>query len=83
MRTKVEAWSLGVRTLCKTAKRYPQSAYVVLGMLLHIEWQYLQRTVPGVGTLMSPIGDSLIEAPLPCNFWRKGGEHRPQRNPSS
>ena len=33
---KVEAWDHGVRNLAKIAKRYPQSAYAGLGMLLHI-----------------------------------------------
>ena len=40
-------------------------------MSLQIKWQYLQRTVPGVGSLMGPIEDSLIEAFLPALF---GGE---------
>ena len=30
-------------------------------MSLQLKWQYLQRTVPAVGTLMSPIEDSLRE----------------------
>ena len=40
-------------------------------MLLQLKCQYLQRTVPGVGSLMGPIEDSLIEAFLPALF---GGE---------
>ena len=30
-------------------------------MLLQSEWQYLQRTVPRVGTMMGPIEESLRE----------------------
>ena len=30
-------------------------------MSLQLEWQYLQRTVPGVGTLMGPIEEALRE----------------------
>ena len=71
MRPKVEVWDHGVRTLSKISKRYPQLAYSGLGMSVQIEWQYLQRTVPGVGTLMGPIEDALIEAILPALF---GGE---------
>ena len=40
-------------------------------MLLQSEWQYLQRTVPGVGTLMSPIEEALRDKFFPLLF---GGE---------
>ena len=41
-------------------------------MSLQIEWQYLQSTVPGVGSLMGPIEDYLREAFFPELF--RGGE---------
>ena len=40
-------------------------------MLLQLEWHYLQRTVPGVGTLMCPIEEALREKIFPTLF---GGE---------
>ena len=40
-------------------------------MSLQLEWQYLQRTVPGVGTLMGPIAEALREKFFPVLF---GGE---------
>ena len=40
-------------------------------MLLYIEWQYLQRAFPGVGSLMGILEDSLRESFLPSLF---GGE---------
>ena len=46
VRPKVEECSHWVHTLAKIAKRYPQSEYSDLGVLLHIEWQYLQKTFP-------------------------------------
>ena len=30
-------------------------------MLLQLEWQYLQRTFPGVSTMVGPIDEALIE----------------------
>ena len=42
-----------------------------LGMSLQLKFQYLKRTVPGVGSIMVPIYDSLREAFLPEIF---GGE---------
>ena len=46
VKPQVEAWDHGVRVLGKISRRHPQSAYTGLGMLLQLEWQYLQRTVP-------------------------------------
>ena len=40
-------------------------------MSFQLEWKYLKRTVPGVGTLMSPIGEVIREKFLPALF---GGE---------
>ena len=37
-------------------------------MLLLLEWKYLQRTVYGVGTLMSPIEEALRETFFPARF---------------
>ena len=71
VRPKIEAWSHRVRTLSKISNSYPQSAYAGLGMLLRFEWYYLQSNVPGVGSLMAPIEDALIEALFPALF---GGE---------
>ena len=47
--------------LAKIDRRHPQSAYAGLEITLQSEWQYLQRTVPGVGTLIGPIEESLRE----------------------
>ena len=68
---KVEAWSQGVHTQARISKRYTQSAYADLGMSLELKWQYLQRTVPGVGTMIGPIEDALREDLFPTFF---GGE---------
>ena len=56
---KLEAQAYRVRTLSKISKQYSQLACAVLWMSLQIESQYLQRTVPGDGTLMGHIEDAL------------------------
>ena len=71
VKPQVEAWAYGVRVLVKIARRHPQSAEAGLGMLLQSEWQYLQSTVPKVGTRMSPIEEALREKCFPLLF---GGE---------
>ena len=68
MRPKVEAWSHGVRTIAKISKRYNQSAYAGLGMSIHIKLQYLQRTVPALGTMMGTIEYALRDALFPALF---------------
>ena len=72
VKTQVEAWAHGVMFLGKISQRHPQSAYGGLVMLLQLEWQYLQRTVPGVGTLMGPIQEFLRDKFFPALF-RGGG----------
>ena len=68
MKPQVEAWAHRVRVLVQISRRHPQSAYDGLGILLQLQWQYLQRTVPGVGTLMDPIEEALREKYLPAIF---------------
>ena len=51
-----------VCTLAKISKQYPQLVYNGLGISLKLECQYLKSTVHEVGTIMSPIKDSLREA---------------------
>ena len=59
VRPRVEAWAHRVRILAKIAKQCPQSEYSGLGMPLQLEWQYLQRTVPGVGSMIGSIKEAL------------------------
>ena len=61
----------GVKVLAKISRRHPPPAYSSLVMSLQSEWQYLQRTVPGVDTLMGPIVEALREKFSPSLF---GGE---------
>ena len=65
MKPQVEAWDHRVRVLCKIAQRHPLAAYSGLGMLLQLECQYLQITVPRVGTLMGPFEEALRVNPPP------------------
>ena len=36
---------------------------------MKLEWKYLQRNVPGVGTLMGPIEEAIREKFFPALFW--------------
>ena len=68
VKPQVEAWAHGVRVLGKIARQHPQLSYAGLGMSLQLEWQYLQRTVPGVVTLMCPIEEAIREKFFPTLF---------------
>ena len=68
VKPQVEAWAHGVRFLGKISRQHPQSAYSGLGVSLQLDWQYLQRTVPGVGTLMGPIEEALRDKLFPALF---------------
>ena len=75
VKPQVEVWAHGVKVLAKIPRRHPQLAYAGLGMSLQLEWQYLQRTVPGVGTLMGHIKEALREKFFPSLFG--GGRSHP------
>ena len=68
VKPQVEAWAQGVRFLGEISQRHSQSSYVGLGMSLQIECQYLQMTVPGVGTLPGPIEEAIREKLFPALF---------------
>ena len=68
---QVEAWAHRVRVLGKISQRHPQSAYDGLGILVQLEWKYLQRTVSRVVTLMGSIEEALRDKFFPTLF---GGE---------
>ena len=79
VKPQVEAWAHGVRVLSKIVRRHPQSAYVVLGLTFQLKWQYLQRTVSEVETIIGPIEEALREKFFPAvvggeeinaNFWK-------------
>ena len=59
MQPQVEAWAHRVCTFGKISKRHPQLSYAGLGVSLELEWYYLQRTIPRVGTLMVPIKEAI------------------------
>ena len=71
VKLQLEAWAHGVRFLVTIARRHPHLDYSGLGMSLQLVLQYLNRTVPGVGTLMGTIEEALRDKCFPSLF---GGE---------
>ena len=71
MKPKVEAWAHRVRILGKISRRHPKLVSSGLGVSLQLNWQYLQRTIPKVGTLMGPIEETLIDTFFPTLFRRE------------
>ena len=65
---KLEAWKMGIKTLARIAKRYPQTAYAGLTKSLQTEWTYLQRVVPNIHESFSEIEKAIAEDFLPALF---------------
>ena len=61
----MEAWYHRFHTLYKITKKHPYFYYDILGISIQLKWQYLQRTVPIVGTMVGLIEESLRENFLP------------------
>ena len=61
-------WYHGVNIIVQISKQHFQLAYSGLEMLLQLEWNYLQITVPKVATMMGPIKEALIETFFPALF---------------
>ncbi|KAL7503120.1 hypothetical protein ACHAXN_000965, partial [Cyclotella atomus] len=55
VKEKVKVWVDGVKILASVAKRFPQTAFAGLTFSLQSEWQYVQRTVPGIAALFDPL----------------------------
>ena len=71
VKPQVDAWAHGVRVSGKISQRHPQSAYSGLGMLLLLQWQYLQSTIHRVGTMMGPLEEALRGKFFPTLFGRE------------
>ena len=80
VKPQMEAWDHRVRVLGKISQQHPQSDYSVLGMSLQLKWQYLQRNVPGFGTLLGPLEEALREKLSPL-YLRGGYQHHLPANP--
>ena len=68
IKPQVEAWAHRVIFLGKIYRQHPQLDHAGSGMSLKLECQYLQRTVPGVGTLMGTIEEALREKKFSALF---------------
>ena len=65
VKKKVEVWEKGVNILAGIAKRFPQTAFAGVAMSLQHEWQYVARTVPGIGHLFAPVERAIRNNFLP------------------
>ena len=62
----VKVWVDGVKNLASVvAKRFPQTAYAGLTFSMQNEWQYVQRTVPGIAALFDPLEKEIRSNFLP------------------
>ena len=67
--------------IAKVAKQHPQIFHAGLGMLLQLEWEYLQRKVHWIGSLTELLEAVLREAFFRALFGGRGGQLWPEVNP--
>ena len=65
---KVRQWVSDVIHLAQLAVPQPQAAFAALTKCLQGEWVYLQRVIPGCGSLFSDLTDILRTSFLPALF---------------
>ena len=65
---KVRQWVSDVTHLAQLAVPQPQAAFAALTKCLQGEWVYLQRVIPGCGSLFSDLTDILRTSFLPALF---------------
>ena len=63
---QITKWTNAIRLLARVATHFPQAAYVGLTRSLQMEWQYLQRVVPGVADSFEPVEKALVDEFLPA-----------------
>ena len=65
---KVRQWVSDITHLAQLAVPQPQAAFAALTKCLEGEWVYLQRVIPGCGSLFSDLTDILRTSFLPALF---------------
>ena len=55
-----------MRALARIVKQYPQTAYTGFVVSLQPEWQYICRTIPGVGEMLQPVEDAIVGDFIPA-----------------
>jgi len=66
LQPQIQQWVRGVEQLAQVAPHFPQMAYTGLTKSLQLEWQYIQRVIPAIGTTLAPIEEALANTFLPA-----------------
>ncbi|KAL7476750.1 hypothetical protein ACHAW6_002593 [Cyclotella cf. meneghiniana] len=62
----IQKWVTGIKRLAAIATRFPHSAYAGLVSCLSAEWQYICRTVTGIGPSLTMVENALHTKFLPA-----------------
>ncbi|XP_063615254.1 uncharacterized protein LOC134788297 [Penaeus indicus] len=66
IKDRVEEWVNEIRRLAKIATIEPHAAYTALTFGIRHRWNYLMRTVPGIGHLLEPLEQTIKRELLPA-----------------
>ena len=61
-------WERNIRTIRKTAGKYPQEIYAAVVRAIQLEWIFLQHVMKNAGYALSGVEKCIQENFLPCLF---------------
>ena len=56
---KIDEWEKEIEMLSKIAEMYPHAAYTAFTRAIVCKWQYLMRTIDGIGNMFQPLENAI------------------------
>ena len=71
VKEKIEKWVKDVEELAEIAKDEPQAVYASFTKAVSHRWTYVQRTIPGIDDLFTPLEEAIRDRLIPSLLGRK------------
>ena len=71
VKEKIEKWVKDVEELAEIAKDEPQAVYASFTKAVSHRWTYVQRTIPGIDDLFTPLEEAIRDKLIPSLVGRK------------
>ena len=71
VKSKIEKWVADVEELTKIANDEPQAAYSSFTKAISHRWTYVQRTIPNIDHLFTPLEDAIKDKLIPAIIGRQ------------
>ena len=63
---KIDEWEEEIEMLSKIAEMYPHAAYTAFTRAIVCKWQYLMRTIDGIGNMFQPLENAISAKLIPA-----------------